>query len=187
MGEFYVVDDTPREPADTLVYQPKAQSVTANPIVPAQTMGSSAADALAACVQAGADVTITISRPRRVGTTPEQSSFGKAFMITIGIIVALAVAGFASGFIQGFIVAVQKPLVTRAQYDQIETGMSYERVVGIIGSTPTQSGASASEGFGNLIPPTHAAVCVWRNPDQSAMLGMFLNDHLTTKVQQNLK
>jgi len=150
---------------------------------------ASAADALAASIPRTRTHRVQVERAAassRARLAKPRSSFAAAFMATLGVCVALLVVGFFSGFFGGFVTAVH-PVVTREAYDQVAPGMSYERVLQIVGHAPTESEASAIRGFGDIVPPIDSADYVWRNADGSGMGAVFVNNRMTLKVQKNLR
>ncbi|SIT08062.1 DUF3862 domain-containing protein [Kroppenstedtia eburnea] len=70
--------------------------------------------------------------------------------------------------------------VTKAEYDQIKNGMSYQEVVNIIGF-------EGEENSQNEIGGTKTIMYTWMNPDGSNMNAMFQNDKLVQKAQFGLK
>ncbi|MBW2268983.1 MAG: DUF3862 domain-containing protein [Deltaproteobacteria bacterium] len=74
------------------------------------------------------------------------------------------------------------PIVTLAEFEQIETGMSYREVVEILGEPGVAIAPSAvPEGGGGAIR------YVWQNSDVSNMRATFQNDQLAKKSQLYLK
>jgi hypothetical protein len=71
------------------------------------------------------------------------------------------------------------PVVSKADYDAIQTGMSYSTVSGMIGSPGEETARSGLAGYSTI-------VYVWKNPNGSNMNAMFQNDHLVTKAQFEL-
>jgi|GEM_PF-1310630 len=116
--------------------------------------------------------------PRR-----NRENMATGFWVTIGVMLAVAL-------VAGGMFAYRtwgQTIVNRQQYDQLLPGMSYERAIEIVGRTATDSDASSFQGVGDLLPPTNAATCVWRNADGSTMVAVFVNDRLTFKGQKNLR
>lgn len=70
--------------------------------------------------------------------------------------------------------------VTRAKYDRVENGMSYEKVVVILGN----AGDPVST---NQLIGAMTVMYVWRNADGSSMNAMFENGKLIQKAQFDLK
>ena len=73
------------------------------------------------------------------------------------------------------------PIVTLAEFERVETSMSYQKVVDIIGDpgipiTPS-TGVEAADGDGET------SSYLWRNGDASNMKATFRNDELLTKSQ----
>ncbi len=81
------------------------------------------------------------------------------------------------------------PRVTKAQYDQAQTGMSLSQVQDIVGK-PRETTAELSwnfPGVENLPIGSQQAFYQWKNPDGSSMTAVFINDKLVLKTQVNLK
>ena len=79
--------------------------------------------------------------------------------------------------------------VTKAKYDQIQTGMTIEQVQRIIGKPGEVSGEMAFNlpGVPNVPIGGQQAVYHWNNPDGSSMTALFINDKLFLKNEFNLK
>jgi hypothetical protein len=74
------------------------------------------------------------------------------------------------------------PIVTLAEYNELTYGMTYDQVVAIVGSEPTNQGS--------VTAGTNAASVVvyeWVNHDDSKMVCTFENLILILKAQVNLK
>jgi hypothetical protein len=69
--------------------------------------------------------------------------------------------------------------ITKAKYDSIQTGMSYEQVQGIMGEPGEEMSRSEIGGYTTIM-------CVWKNASGSNMNAMFQNGKLTTKAQFGL-
>jgi hypothetical protein len=76
--------------------------------------------------------------------------------------------------------AVASPVVTMAKFQQLETGMSYEKAVAIVGAEGTEMSRS------DLVGQT-TVMYVWKNPNGSDMNAMFQNGGLVTKAQTGLE
>ena len=70
--------------------------------------------------------------------------------------------------------------ISKAKYDQIKTGMSYEEVKKIIGSDGEQRSSSS---IGNSSYVSY----VWKGPKFSRISASFRNDKLSSKSQSGLK
>lgn len=77
------------------------------------------------------------------------------FIVTGIILVAMLIATFSTGSPEGY---------TAGQYQRLETGMSYERVVALLGDEGTAQDSSAAEGEGTY---------VWSNDDGSSITVTF--------------
>jgi outer membrane protein assembly factor BamE (lipoprotein component of BamABCDE complex) len=73
------------------------------------------------------------------------------------------------------------PRVTKAKYDQVQTGMTLSQVQDIIGK-PGELTTEISVPTGGSQAFYH-----WKNPDGSSMTAIFLNGKLVLKNQINLK
>jgi hypothetical protein len=73
------------------------------------------------------------------------------------------------------------PRVTKANYDQVQTGMSLSQVQDIIGK-PGELTTEISVPIGGQQAFYH-----WKNPDGSSMTAVFIGDKLVLKNQVNLK
>jgi hypothetical protein len=69
--------------------------------------------------------------------------------------------------------------VTLAEFNQIQSGMSYSQVESIIGEPGEKLSESDMAGF-------HTVMYMWRNPNGANMNAMFQNDKLINKAQINL-
>jgi hypothetical protein len=77
------------------------------------------------------------------------------------------------------------PIVTLAEFDQIEKSMSYQEVVDIIGDPGFVTAPSAVlESDAGVV---ETRIYVWQNSDSSNMNATFQNDQLFTKAQLYLK
>lgn|SRR5665213_2309809 len=70
-------------------------------------------------------------------------------------------------------------VVTKAEYDRITTGMSYNEVLLIIGTAGDEISRTAVMGY------TCVSYC-WKNSDGSNMIAMFQDGILNTKAQSSL-
>ncbi|GET37455.1 hypothetical protein [Microseira wollei] len=84
---------------------------------------------------------------------------------------------------------LNSPSVTKAKYDQVKTGMTVSEIEKIIGKPGESSGeiSFTIPGVPNLPSGNKQAIYQWKNPDGSAMTGVFVDDKLVFKVQVNLK
>lgn len=71
------------------------------------------------------------------------------------------------------------PIVTKAEYDQIREGMTYEQVRSIIGATGEELSRSDLAGFTTIMYS-------WSNSNGSNMNAMFQNNRLINKAQFGL-
>ncbi len=71
------------------------------------------------------------------------------------------------------------PVVSKADYDAIGTGMTYEQVQGMIGVPGEELSHSDLAGYTTVMYS-------WKNPNGSNMNAMFQNDRLVSKAQFGL-
>ena len=76
---------------------------------------------------------------------------------------------------------VAPPIVTLAEFEQVETSMRYQEVIGVIGDpgiaiTPSAT-AEGTDGNGET------SMYIWKNDDASYMKATFRDDQLLTKSQ----
>jgi outer membrane protein assembly factor BamE (lipoprotein component of BamABCDE complex) len=69
--------------------------------------------------------------------------------------------------------------VTKAEFDQVQSGMTYSQVAAIIGDPGEKISESDMAGF-------HTVMYMWRNPTGANMNAMFQNDKMINKAQINL-
>lgn len=77
-------------------------------------------------------------------------------------------------------------VVTRANYDEIKTGMSYSEVVDIIGSEGDEAASTSMEGVEGVMPSITTKIYSWQNSDGSNMNVTFQNDEMISKAQAGL-
>jgi len=107
----------------------------------------------------------------------------------LAAIVILGGLGWAGGFFSTsdqtgrFVmpqsVVAPKPVVTMAEFDRIENGMSYPEVIGIIGASGQQMSSSDVAGISTVMYS-------WANSNGSNMNAMFQNGKLISKAQFGL-
>ena len=111
-----------------------------------------------------------------------------AIVVTIAVVWILASNGMFRASTRpepGRYVAPQVPLVqdppvvTRAEYDQLREGMTYEEAVRIIGVRGDELSRSDLAGFSTVMYS-------WMNDNSSNMNAMFQNNKLVTKAQFGL-
>lgn len=79
------------------------------------------------------------------------------------------------------------PIITKAEYDSIRYGMTYDQAVDIIGSPETEVHSVYDHGVHGYTSPSVTAWYTWKNPDgSSASLG-FVNKKLAEKKEEDLK
>lgn len=83
--------------------------------------------------------------------------------------------------------AFGKQNVTFAHYSQIQTGMSYEQVVSIIGKQGEEMSQNKIEGVPGVMPSVTTIMYQWVNGNGSNMNAIFQNNKLLQKAQFGLK
>lgn len=91
----------------------------------------------------------------------------KKLLVSIGSILCLAGCGGVGA------------TVTKAEFDQVQTGMSYSQVQAIIGDPGEKLSETNMAGFSTVM-------YMWKNPTGSNMNAMFQNDKLISKAQISL-
>lgn len=79
------------------------------------------------------------------------------------------------------------PVVTMAQYQEVQSGMSYRQVADMVGEPGEQTGSSRIEDVPGVTTRVETVSYQWVNPDGSQMTAVFQNDRLITKTQINLR
>ncbi len=107
---------------------------------------------------------------------------------TISVLIVPGACGVALGGLGSFANDIEvndpeaaPPIVTLAEFEQVETGMSYQEVIGVIGDpgiaiTPPTT-AEGTDGNGET------SRYIWKNDDASNMKATFRDDQLLTKSQ----
>ncbi len=107
---------------------------------------------------------------------------------TISVLIVPAVCGVALVGLGSFVNDIEvndpeaaPPIVTLAEFEQVETSMSYQEVIGIIGNrgitmTPSTT-VEGTDGNGET------SRYIWKNDDASYMKATFRDDQLLTKSQ----
>jgi len=80
-----------------------------------------------------------------------------------------------------------KQNVTFSQYNQIQTGMTYEQVVSIIGKHGEEMSQNRMEGVPGVMPSITTIMYQWVNENGSNMNAIFQNNALIQKAQFGLK
>ena len=78
------------------------------------------------------------------------------------------------------------PTVTKAEYDQISTGMSYSQVSATIGAPGEEMSSNQMPGIPGVMEPISTVMYMWQNSDGSNMNAMFQNDKMIQKAQAGL-
>jgi hypothetical protein len=71
-------------------------------------------------------------------------------------------------------------IVTKAEYEQVQPGMTYEQVTAIVGDPGSQSQQQEYAGI-------KTEAWVWQNPGGPNMVAMFTNGKLVNKTQIGLQ
>ena len=107
---------------------------------------------------------------------------------TISVLIVPGVCGVALVGLGSFVNDIEvndpesaPPIVTLAEFEQVETSMSYQEVIGIIGNrgitmTPSTT-VEGTDGNGET------SRYIWKNDDASYMKATFRDDQLFTKSQ----
>lgn len=90
-------------------------------------------------------------------------------------IVSSQVSNVTSGAVN-----LSNPVVTRAEYNKIESGMSYSEVTSIIGESGEELSSNDIGGYETIMYQ-------WVNPDGSNMNALFQKDKMVQKAQFELK
>ena len=80
-----------------------------------------------------------------------------------------------------------KQVVSFDKYKQIQNGMSYRKVVSIIGSEGEESSRNKIDGVPGVMSSVETVMYQWVNGNGSNMNAMFQNDKLIQKAQFGLK
>jgi len=80
-----------------------------------------------------------------------------------------------------------KDVVSKAKYNAIQSGMSYNEVVEIIGKQGDENASSVVPGVSGVMPSINTQMYSWINWDGSNMNAMFQNGKLINKAQFGLK
>lgn len=79
------------------------------------------------------------------------------------------------------------PLITKAVYDSLQLGITYDQASDAIGAGETESHSEYSRGVAGFTSPSVTGWYTWTNPDGSfATLG-FVNNKLAEKKEEKLK
>lgn len=78
-------------------------------------------------------------------------------------------------------------VVSLGQYNQIQSGMTYEQVQQIMGSPGTPTASNHMPSYGGVTPDITDTSYMWQNADGSNMNAMFQNDSLIMKAQAGLR
>ncbi len=80
-----------------------------------------------------------------------------------------------------------QPVVTMSNYSQIQSGMTYQQVVQIIGTPGTESSSNHIEGVPGVMTSVDTVMYQWVNPGGSNMNAVFQNNKLVQKAQFGLQ
>lgn len=93
----------------------------------------------------------------------------------------------APRYVPSFRDTLREQVVTRAEYDRIQSGMSYWQVQSVIGDLGTEISSGRIEGVPDVMDSIVTVAYSWTNDDGSNMIAMFQNDKLIQKAQFGLK
>ncbi len=79
------------------------------------------------------------------------------------------------------------PIITKAQYDAIKNGMTYDQVTDLIGAMETESKSVYNKGVSGYTGPSVMAWHTWKNPDGSFASIGFMSNKVEEKTEENLK
>ena len=80
----------------------------------------------------------------------------------------------------------EKDVVTFAEYQNVRTGMTYQRTVEIIGFSGTEMSRNYLEGVSGVMESTTTIMYSWVNDNGSNMNAIFQNNKLVQKAQFGL-
>jgi hypothetical protein len=115
----------------------------------------------------------------------------KIVKVAAGVFFGLFIIGFVSNivspptnptgaFVMPQTVFTPAPLVTMSEYSQLQTGISYEDAVGIIGATGQEMSSNDLAGIRTILYS-------WSNASGANMNAMFQDGKLVTKAQFGLE
>ena len=107
---------------------------------------------------------------------------------TISVLIVPGVCGLALIGLGSFVNDIEvndpetaPPIVTLAEFEQVETSMSYQEVIGVIGdpgiAITSSTTVEGTDGNGET------SRYIWKNDDASYMKATFRDDQLLTKSQ----
>lgn len=79
------------------------------------------------------------------------------------------------------------PIITLAEYQQLQIGMSYSAATTVIGQGGEEMSRNKIDGIPGVMAPVETIMYQWANPDGSNMNAIFQNDKLFQKAQFGLK
>jgi hypothetical protein len=144
-------------------------------------------DAAVVCKHCGRDLAVGSARPS------EQAKPGQMQVTAGTVVLALIVVGAGIAWMTGAFsisdrtgrtilpqgVGAPAPVVTKAEFDRIKEGMTYEDVVKIIGASGEQQSSSDIAGYKTVMYS-------WMNSNGSNMNAMFQNGKLVQRAQFGL-
>ncbi len=83
--------------------------------------------------------------------------------------------------------SIENDTVTLEKYKQIQDGMSYKKVVSIIGTEGEEMSRNKIDGVPGVMQSIETVMYSWRNESRSGMTASFQNDKLKLKAQHGLK
>jgi hypothetical protein len=128
------------------------------------------------------------SRPRRGGACLAGALLGMVggCMVLSPVANTPSYSGPSTSFAPS-VPSFSTPTLTMAKYNQIQNGMSYSQVVGIIGQSGVEMSRNRMEGVAGVMPSVDTVMYMWQNDGGlSNMNAMFQNDRLISKAQFGL-
>jgi len=83
--------------------------------------------------------------------------------------------------------SIGEQIITFDEYQRVQDGMSYSKVVGIIGARGEEISRSKMDGVPGVMESLETVMYQWVNSNGSNMNAMFQNDKLVQKAQFGLK
>jgi hypothetical protein len=105
-------------------------------------------------------------------------------LIGVGFFIYMQAGGGGSSSGSSFSL---QPVVTMAEYQQLQNGMSYQQVVQVIGQPGEEASRNHMDGVPGVMESVETVMYQWINPGGSNMNAMFQNDKLIQKAQFGLR
>jgi hypothetical protein len=78
-------------------------------------------------------------------------------------------------------------VVTKAQHDQVQEGMSCAEVMGSVGSAGEELSCNHFQGVPGIVPDISTKMYTWQNGDGTNMNAIFQNGRVVSKAQIGLR